>query len=642
MPDKETQNAPTLLQKAGYYGYKALNVVLKLCNVRFIAVVGRAAGYVVWICSASRRRIVARNLRIVVDPSLKQGKLRAMVRRNIARTCMNLACSLKTGLMTEREAQKSIRMSGAAIFEEHGMNGHTVISCIPHAGNWEVLARIRPYFTNVEHFGSMYRRLSNPLLEKLVYKSRTHYGCEMFSKENGLRAVMKLARTGGLLGVLSDQFTQEGLFLPYFGKITGVTPLPALLYKRCRGKATLFSVFTRNTALGKWEAELGRIISLPPDCNTYAEITLHINRALEQCQKENILDGFWMHHRWKSTAQFAPPQDGETQTVAEQNYTLPFRIIVCMPEKMEEALCLFPALRVLKASRCDAQLTVLCPVRQQAFWASQRDIVAHTVSTDGAQPIAEQFEAEEIYREGPFDILFMFREEKSILRGLKPLFPLFVSGFRENKLSSRFRASASGLHTGKPWHAANDYLQLLRNAHSLDIDRVDLTQKLQGNEQADATYIAPLSTLGEADAWPPHCWKQLVEKLNRNVVMLVAAEGEEKRQARLLTRIEQWKTQAALDIEHRIVQPEDLSRLCGSRTTIYATDGLIPQIAALYGAQTTVIMASRLAERYAPLGANCRVLFRHSPCHPCYRKTCDSSKPCTSFLTVDNVLGWGN
>lgn len=73
-----------------------------------------------------------------------------------------------------------------------------------------------------------------------------------------------------------------------------------------QGQGHLLSVFTRNVSLGKWEAELGRIIELPEGCDTLEEITMQVNLALEKCQNENILDGFWMHHRWKCTNRFAP------------------------------------------------------------------------------------------------------------------------------------------------------------------------------------------------------------------------------------------------------------------------------------------------------------------------------------------------
>ncbi len=471
----------TLGQHISLWSYKLFCLLLRLCDIRLIALCGRCIGYLVWACASSRRRIVARNMRIIMDPTLRPNKLNAIVRRNIVRTTMNLVCSLKTGLMTDREMKRSIHVDSKGVFENVGLTG-TAICCVPHAGNWEILGRIRPLFSKVEHYGCMYRRLANPLLEKMVYASRTAYGCEMYSKEDGLRAVLKLARTGGLLGVLSDQFTQEGIFLPYFGKVTGTTPLPALLYKRCKGKGTLFSVFTRNTGLGKWDAVLDRTLSLPEGCDSLAQITMEVNLAIEACQREDVIDGFWMHHRWKATAHFAPQQDEDVEAVSRAHTRLPFRFLIAMPEDFAEARRVLPALRAIKASRFDAQVSVICPTEQQAFWQQQPE-VTYTVVTDGAQGIYDQLDADELYKDGPYDLLFMFSDNRRVWKEMMRLTPLYVSGFADNPFAKHrkiFRSRYIWERRSDPQERYMDYIDLLRRLHYLPI-----------SEEQAAQYAAP-------------------------------------------------------------------------------------------------------------------------------------------------------
>ncbi|MBQ3526884.1 MAG: hypothetical protein IJA63_11485 [Akkermansia sp.] len=618
---------PTIRQRMGLWGYKLLCSVLKVTNIKLVATFGRAIGYLVWAAIPSRRRIVARNLRITVDPMLRADKLNSMVRRNIVRTCMNLACSLKTGLMTAKEEAKSINMVGADTFEQCGSNGHTAICCIPHAGNWEILARIRPHFHKVEHYGSMYRRMSNPLLEELVYRSRTAYGCEMFSKEDGLRAVLKLARTGGLLGVLSDQFTQEGLFLPYFGKTTGVTPLPALLYKRCKGKGHLLSVFTRNTGLGKWDAELGRLIELPEGCDSMEEITLHVNHALEKCQLENILDGFWMHHRWKCTSVFAP-KDAFNRELIEKHARLPFRIIVCMPEDFNEALYLIPALRLLKNSRPDAQLTLLSTTEQQAYWQNFREVVSHVCTTDGKDGVIEQLEADELYKDGPYDILFMFSRSKKLYRKLQALMPIYTVGFAESGMKLRTRYTT--VHTGPPRNRAEDYLANMRRFHKLSTDDIpELYAPLSNVPRDSGDYIAPFSSLGQADCWEEAKWQQLIREYSKPL-RLLALPQDKARAEELAQRLE---------IPCVIAAPHELAEHVGAGCRLFATDGILPHLAAAAGAACTVIMASRAAERYGIcLGEGHKHLTNHLPCHPCHRNNCDMTPACTEGISVEQLL----
>lgn len=625
------QAKPKLGHRLSAWAYQAFCGLLRITDVRAVALFGRGAGFLVWLCAPSRRRIVARNLRIVLDPALRPDKLSSMVRRNMVRTTMNLFCSLKTGLMSEREMAASIRVLGRENFENHGIDGQCGIACIPHAGNWEALARIRTCFPKVEHYGSMYRRLSNPLMERMVYKARTHYGCEMLSKEDGLRAVLRFAKGGGLLGVLSDQFTNEGVYVPYFNKITGVTPLPALLYRRCKGKGTLFSVFTRNTGLGRWDTEMGREIPVPEGCDSTVALTILVNRALEKCQLENILDGFWMHHRWKSTDQFVPEQDAEDWKLAmDRPGLLPFRIIVCVPEEFEEALMLIPALRVLAACRPDAQLNIACPREQLAFWKTQ-DYAAHAVSTDGPSPASAQLEEDALYKEGPYDYLFMFSENKRVFRDLtRRLGPIYVSGFAENPLAKpkrAFRTKFTGLHFAAPRHRSQDYLALLERAHGITLPPFQYAQEDYGCDTAAGDFIAPFSTLGEADSWAEEKWAELCAALNSPAMLALPQDRE---RAENLAR--------RLGIPCCIHAPEELHLHLGPNCRLFAVDGLLPQLAALCGTPCRVIMASRLADRYRPLGPGDRAVYRHLPCHPCHLAACDQPAPCTADITADDLL----
>lgn len=616
--------------RLGAWLCRAICAGMRRMNVRFIARLGRGIGYIVWLAAPSRRRIVARNLRIVCDPMLRGAELRRMVRTNMVRTTMNLACSIKTGLMNEREFAESISMEGADFFEESGMNGHTVISCIPHAGNWEILARIRPRFKRVEHFGSMYRRLSNPLLEKMVYDARTGYGCEMFSKEDGLRAVLKLARNGGLLGVLSDQFTQEGIFLPYFGKVTGVTPLPALLYRRCRGKGKLISVFTRNISLGKWQAVLDREIKLPEACDDEASITLEINRALERCQRENILDGFWMHHRWKATQCFAPAQSPEAVRLAAEHARLPFRIIVCLPDRAAEALPVLPMLRELKHSRNDAQVILICSEDQKGFWESQRDCVDGVVTGDGALSAGAQLEADAFYKDGPYDYLFMFNERASVFKSMRRHFPLYISGFSDNPLSGSFRVRFPRLPWGSLPCMEEDYLRLLERQHELKVERARAYAPVASTAEArePRCYISPFSELGEADRWPESRWQELIASLGTPVTLLALDSFKDQAQAMA----------KRLGIDCLVCRFSELTSAFTPGDCLYAVDGALAQVAALMGVRGRVIMASRLASRVYRDDATMRPLFRHKPCYPCGRSSCDRREQCTADITAANML----
>ncbi len=627
MTPEQTKEKAGIGQQLSLLSYKLMCGILSVTDIRLVAIFGRVLGYIVWALFPSRRGIVARNMRIAQDPAMRPAKLRSLVRRNIVRTTMNLVCSLKTGLMSDREMQRSITISGGKEFEEAGTDGRTAIGCVPHAGNWELLARIRPLFSRIKNYNCMYRRLSNPLLEEYVYRTRTKYGCMMHSKEDGLKAVLQLARSGGLLGVLSDQFTQEGIYIPYFGKATGVTPLPALLYKRCKGKGSLHAVSTRNVALGKWEALMNNPIEIPEGCSSIEDITMQVNLALEKCQRENIIDGFWMHHRWKCTHTFAP-QNATYPELINKYGRIPFRAIVCVPEDFSEAVLLIPALRVLKASRPDMQITLVCPAEQAAFWKKQQELVTYTVTTDSAESVYKQLDSDEIYKDGPFDILFMLSRNKRVMKQLYRLPHLFLCAFADNPLTTKYRFRARyARKAAPPISRAIETTKAIAATHRLAIPQ-DAYAPAAGNNSATGNFVAPFSTLGSADSWPEANWAELVQKLG-GATLLALPQDKERAEA-LATRI---------GCELCICAPEDVCEHLGVGCSLYAVDGLLPQLAALAGCRCTILMASRLPEVYTPpYGEGHRCLSNHVPCHPCYSSACDRETPCTTEISVDEVL----
>lgn len=66
--DTPQQAKPKLGHRLSAWAYQAFCGLLRITDVRAVALFGRGAGFLVWLCAPSRRRIVARNLRIVLDP----------------------------------------------------------------------------------------------------------------------------------------------------------------------------------------------------------------------------------------------------------------------------------------------------------------------------------------------------------------------------------------------------------------------------------------------------------------------------------------------------------------------------------------------------------------------------------------------
>ena len=332
--------------------------LLKLVGMKTLYRLGRVAGGVAWYLLPQRRKIVERNLRIVLDPALRGRELQKLSRENFKRTIANFLCSAKTATLTDEQLKKCVTIAGHEEFAAPAAERRGQVCAIAHSGNWEALARIRVFFPEVERYGSMYRQFDNPLMEEYVYKRRTERGTRMFSKEGGIKAPMKMVTEGGALGVLSDQFVWEGVYVPFFGKVTGTTPLPALLRKRTG--ADMVAIAVRTDSPGHWIADMGNVVDFSNSDGSLAGDTIEVNRSLETLIRKSVLDVFWMHHRWKSIDRFAP-QDKKTDGLLENMELQPYRILVAVPKALDEALVTVPLVRALKAVRRDMQVKVEHP-----------------------------------------------------------------------------------------------------------------------------------------------------------------------------------------------------------------------------------------------------------------------------------------
>lgn len=147
-------------------GFLLAEGLLRLVGMKTLCLAGRLAGGVAWHFLPQRRKIVERNLRIVLDPALRGKTLKQLSRENFKRTVANFLCSAKTATLTDEQLKKCVEITGHEAFARPVLEGRGLVCAIAHSGNWEALARIRVFYPEVERYGSMYRQFDNPLMEE--------------------------------------------------------------------------------------------------------------------------------------------------------------------------------------------------------------------------------------------------------------------------------------------------------------------------------------------------------------------------------------------------------------------------------------------------------------------------------------------
>lgn len=252
----------------------------------------------------------------------------------------------------------------------HAENPRPIVLMIPHFCMMETITMF-PVLVNlpVPKVGVLYRPFDSPSLESWVKSSRQRFGIELLSRKDGLSAVLKFLHSNGVVAVLYDQNSgYSGALSLFFGRFCLTSELPGIIAERANVEVAVF--YARRT--GFWRSEVDGEI-LPS--RTVEEVTFDGNMWLENRLKTDAVaryDWLWLHHRWNA---FTSPQSilnarrAKSRDIVEYSLrrmgvdSVPRfgRIYVNAPESFSEVLAFLPMVNLLRKSRYDCTVTLLCP-----------------------------------------------------------------------------------------------------------------------------------------------------------------------------------------------------------------------------------------------------------------------------------------
>ncbi|UOG48494.1 lysophospholipid acyltransferase family protein [Leptospira noguchii] len=178
--------------------------------------------------------------------------------------------------------------------------GVGVVLISGHFGTWEILVQ----FMGVRmKGGGIYKKVRNPLVDKLIYKLRTKNGIKLVSTEESSQ-VTKMLKQGYWIGFGSDQNAGKvGIFVNFFNRPASTYQGPALMAYLTGAKMLLYSVLCgENGKVIVRVKDLGFVDKKAfPDRETairhYTEVW---TKALEEEVKLFPEQYFWVHRRWRT------------------------------------------------------------------------------------------------------------------------------------------------------------------------------------------------------------------------------------------------------------------------------------------------------------------------------------------------------
>ncbi|HEX8680453.1 MAG TPA: hypothetical protein VF683_10860, partial [Chthoniobacterales bacterium] len=356
-----------MLQFGIYVLYRVGTAAIGVLPLRLLFRLGTVIGFVVWALAPNYRRLARRNVEIAFGEEKSRRDAGRLVRRHFQRLAANLFCGIKMTRMSLEAVRQCVEIDDESVAIAHRHANRPTVVVLSHLSNWEAIAQLLPSLFGHAKMGTVYQRLRNKRIDDDIRRQRGRAGVQLFERSEGFGKTTEFLRSGGGLGVLSDQHAGDaGVWTPFFGRLASTTTLPALLAKRT-GAAVLVSA-VHTVGPGRWRLSFSQPIDLPED--TIESLTAKMNEVIEQEVRRVPEDWFWVHNRWKTPdpnfllarykrGVYLPPQSQKLK---------PFRILVRGTNWLGDSVISAAAVRAIKRGRPDAHITVAAPEKLASVW----------------------------------------------------------------------------------------------------------------------------------------------------------------------------------------------------------------------------------------------------------------------------------
>jgi lipopolysaccharide heptosyltransferase II len=626
-----------------YLLYRAGSAVVAALPLPFLFAFGQFLGVCAWMFSGKYRRLATRNLEIAFANEKSPRELRQLVRRHFRRLGANLLCSAKLTQMPPEKILERVEVENIESMAREFRAGVPVVLVLSHLGTWEVFAQLMPKFVGFVRGASVYQGLGNRFIDKHVRRTRSQTGLELFDRHDGFEPVIDLLRSGGGVGVLSDQHAGDhGVWTPFFGRLASTSPLPALLAKRTRAALIAAGVYT--TGRARWRMvfterfdEIGASVAV---------LTSKINQVIEEQIRRAPQDWFWVHNRWKT------PEPNFLLAHYKRGIYLPpgipasdlkpLRILIRSSNWLGDAVMSVPAVRAIKNGRPDIHVTIAAPDKIAPMWKLIPEVDAIIPLPDGSLfPVVRL-----LRQQMPFDVAILFPNS------LRVALETWLSGI-PRRVGYRGHCRSWLVNQvvreprkpGPPEHHSLRFLRIAREcgAEESKVEHRTSNLEVPGPHQTSTIThqtligLCPGAEYGPAKRWLPERFAEAAAKITAQTsarwVLLGtkndAAIGEQIAAAigdHCVNRV----GQTTLD------QLIDELRRC---RLLLTNDTGTMHLAALLGMPVVAVFGSTEPRLTEPLGNGHIILRHHVECSPCFLRECPIDFRCMKAVSADEVAG---
>lgn len=279
---------------------RCFNIIFSFVPISASLWLGRRFGTIAFIFNKKRRLIAYANLKSAFAAEKTPQELRRITKKvyqNMVQTFMEI---LNLTKVNKRYIGRYVEIVNFERVQNAARSGRGTILITAHFGDWELLSLTSamvglPILVLV-------REQKMERLNGLLNRLRESKGCKVVRKGMETRDILKALRSGGMVGILSDQDAgKKGVFVDFFGRPTS-THSGAMEMAAHTGSILLPNFIVR-TRGAYHKVYLEEYINVPkgagePEVRKAVQAYMSL---LEKYVRKYPEQWLWLHKRWKST-----------------------------------------------------------------------------------------------------------------------------------------------------------------------------------------------------------------------------------------------------------------------------------------------------------------------------------------------------
>ena len=291
--------------------YHAAWLMLKLLGVLPRNVARGLAVFVARILYAllpKLRKIAEFNMRLAF-PDWSDAQ-RSLVKRGMVRNLGWMAAEFaRFPSYTDENIDETLILDGHDNFLAAQRRGKGVLYLTGHIGAWELSSFAHALYGFPLHY--MARPLDNLRLNSLVNQYRRLSGNRPIYKNESARMLLKILRTAGTVGILTDQNTMpdEGMFVDFFG--TPACTTTGIARVALHTDAAVVPGYAYwDESIGKYRLRFEPAVELSRTGDTERDVfvnTQKFAKVIEGIIRKYPEQWVWVHARWKTRPQGERP-----------------------------------------------------------------------------------------------------------------------------------------------------------------------------------------------------------------------------------------------------------------------------------------------------------------------------------------------